>query len=31
MDTRIIQGDCRAVLDAMDSRSVQTVITSPPY
>ncbi len=28
---RILQGDCRAVLRTLPKRSVQTVVTSPPY
>jgi DNA modification methylase len=31
MTTRIISGDCRAVLDALPSESVHCCVTSPPY
>ena len=31
MSVRVIQGDCRDVLRALPERSVQTVVTSPPY
>jgi DNA modification methylase len=31
MSWQIITGDCRAALDALDPRSVDTCVTSPPY
>jgi hypothetical protein len=31
MTTRIITGDCRDVLPALDAGSVQMCVTSPPY
>jgi DNA modification methylase len=27
----ILQGDCRAILKTLESESVHTVVTSPPY
>ena len=31
MSSKIIQGDCRAVMAGMEAESVQCVVTSPPY
>src|SRR3990167_4850903 len=31
MNSRIIIGDCRAVLPTLEAGSVQTCVTSPPY
>jgi DNA modification methylase len=31
MSSRVIVGDCRAVLPTLEAGSVQTCVTSPPY